>query len=314
MKKIISVFLLLVILCSLCACSKQVSATVEQPPTEQETIVKETEPITIKAYYESNGIKISYIKEDYQLFNQDHFYFTVENNSKYDILFSPSNIIINNASINAYVSPVPVLSGQSETVIARIDCADRMPIYTDPEQIQSVYVSGHIIENPGGKSEVYKRAIDDNVYFGFSKPGYNPNENILLCGEKMYENEEIVLYVDQNVDPNDDYNYFDYTIINKTNKIIYIEFNCEELVLVDFPNVVTTETLLGTNKYIAGNNYVVDQFYFYNTRRFDISKAKVSIIGLETTNIRDYISSYNNPPVLACNNASFALNPILPKQ
>lgn len=216
--------------------------------------------------YDKNGIKVTYM--GYVIggvFNHKNYELTVlvENNGAENLRFEPYAAVLNGMTFGTYTSlgTEPIAKGTTQECIITVSHNDwNIGDEIMAQEIKCFELHFGFFDG----SNVYgtpQTLIDNNVVYSFTKGEHDHrNDERLVKGELVYENEEIAIYLEKTFNEIPDKYYSNVTIINKTNRTIRISggVECRYTVAPASPHY---DVLIGFGGLIAPNSYYTSEVY-----------------------------------------------------
>jgi hypothetical protein len=279
--------------------------------------VAATEPMDLsklskedKVVYNKNNIEVTYTGQRFGINNKDEYYFTVKNNSNKKIVFAISSVSVNGASELARYEPKIVESNTTSEITIRTNITTRLYVGNEEEDVSCLQFVGFIVEKDGETDKL----IEDNIDFEITEKNHShSNDKLIVSGNLVYENEEVSVYVNSEPVEIYPYNRFAYSIINKTNKNIFITFDNGELRTMYMTQFTMPSTSMDVYDYIPANTFSTGTFYLSNTRGQDIKDMKLSIDAEEKTAMSTFTKLPITKKPLDCNDAQFEIKVVWPE-
>lgn len=321
----ISVILIITVLLSGCvfqqkpdeSTSPNISVIEPTSPTEITTI-DTTESLKLpneeKLVYNKNNIMITYTGQDFGVNNYDEYHFVVKNDSQKNIVFSISSVAINGSSTIASYFPKIIKTNTVSDVTIRTRTDTRFEICNDENDIACLQFVGFIVEKNNVDDTKCESLIEDNINFEITADNHSHSEDKpIIKGNLVYENEEVVVYINPQPVDTYPYNYFAYSIINKTNKNIFITFDNVELQTIYMSEFTMPSNTFDVFDFIPSNCFATGTFYLDNTRGQQIKQMKMLIDAEEKTAMTTFTELPITKKPLKCNDAPFEIKVKLPE-
>ena len=329
MKRVFLILLVtLIVICSLTACSTSTSPpaptvsnnvsiieTIEPTqPTETTSLQTFGLPDEHKVVYNKNNIEITYTGQKFDINNYDEYYFSVKNNSKKNIVFSISSVAINGSCTSAQYKPDFIETQTTASITIRTRINTRYEVCQDISDVVCLQFVGFIVEASNKEELKYNSIIEDNINFEITEKNHSHTQDTaIIKGDLVYEDNEVSIYV--NSKPVDDYphNNFAYSVVNKTNKNIFITFDSAKYQIRYMSDLMSVTQPIGIYDYIVAKTFATGTFYLYNTRGQDVTQMDLSIYAVEKTALSNSTELSTSEKPLLCNGKSFKIKVIAPE-
>ena len=253
-----------------------------------------------KVIYDNEGIKITYTGMAFNVGLCDEVYFKVENNTDNYICFLPDSVVWNGISFSASNStPTAAHTTEVVTVLAALS-SEREKLISSKEEIMCFDITFSIL----GEANEYGTSgtpVANGVTFVFTEGQHDHrNDNRILNGELIFENEEVALYVENKFVKKGDKFYSSFAIINKTNEPISFSgrAECRYVVAPVTPHYAMVE---GMSAQLSANSYFTGVFCFKDEHdTLEMNEIIFILSGYKATNM-DYVIALDYEDFAKCN-------------
>lgn len=214
--------------------------------------------------YDKNGIKVTYMGYGVGgFFNHKNYELTVlvENNAVENLRFEPYAAVLNGMSFKTHtdLGTEPIAKGDTKECIITVSHDDwNIGDEMMEQEIRCFELHFGFFDG----SNVYgtpQTLIDNNVVYSFTKGEHDHrNDDRMVKGELVYENEEIAIYLEKTFIEIPDKYYSNVTIINKTSRTICVNggIECRYTVAPASPHY---DFLNGLGCTVAPNSYYTSE-------------------------------------------------------
>ena len=103
-----------------------------------------------------------------------------------------------------------------------------------------------------------------------------------ILTKKMFENDEIILYINTTPTKDGFSDNYAFTVVNKTNKLLNFDVSKAEYKITTFDNTEYT-SVVGISNYVAPHSYYSGTFMLYDTKYDDLTEVKLTLAGEYTS-------------------------------
>lgn len=232
-----------------------------------------------KTVYEENGIKITFKNTEEQVGFYDKHSFSVENNSGKNIAIWVSTAVINGRNVGCLADDFIAPSGETKELLISTSVTDRQVVAKTIDDINCMEYDISIVEVTDIESFTCGSILEENIVLSLTNGQHNHrNDKVTVNGDKVFENDEIILYINSTPTRDDFSDNYAYTVVNKTDKLIKFDMSKAEYKVSTFDNPEFTMVIGGLN-YIAPHSYCVGDFMLYNTKYDELTEVKLTLAG-----------------------------------
>lgn len=252
-----------------------------------------------KVIYDNEGVKITYTGLAFNTGLFDEVYFKVENNTNNYICFMPDSVVWNGISLTAS-NTTPTAPNTTEVVAAVILSSERENLISSKEEIKCFDITFSVL----GEANEYGTSgtpVANGVTVVFTEGQHDHrNDNRILNGDLIFENEEVALYVENKFVKKGDKFYSNFTIVNKTNEPISFSgrAECRYVVAPVTPHYAMVEGMVA---HLSANSYFTGVFCFEDEHdTLEMNEIIFILSGYKATQM-DHVIAFDNEELTKCN-------------